>query len=108
MDRKGHASDLAHGLGDRVGDGENLIAVFIQQQMIVAEVRTRNMPMDVLRFEVEGKHFCQRNIESAGYFPDILGLQIRRSLQVRCLQPLIPRLSKRDSDGDSRMGVCLI
>ena len=36
----GHASDLAHALGDRVRDGENLIPVLIQQQMIVAEVRT--------------------------------------------------------------------
>jgi hypothetical protein len=82
---QGYASDLAHALGDRVGDGENLVPVLIQQQMIVAEVRTRNMPVEVLRFEVEGEHIRQQNIESAGYFPDTLRFQIRQSLQGRCL-----------------------
>ena len=45
------------------------------------------MPVEVLRFEVEGEHIRQQNIESGGYVPDTLGFQIRRSLQGRCPQP---------------------
>ena len=45
------------------------------------------MPVEVLRFEVEGEHIRQRNIETGGYVPDTLGFQIRRSLPGRCPQP---------------------
>jgi hypothetical protein len=33
------APDLAHALGDRFGGGENLVALFVQHQMVVAEIR---------------------------------------------------------------------
>ena len=41
------------------------------------------MPVEVLCFHVEGEHICQKNIESAGYFPDTLDFQVRRALQGR-------------------------
>ena len=36
------AADLAHALGDGVGDRENLVGLLVEQQVIVAEVRARS------------------------------------------------------------------
>src|SRR5262249_55978163 len=46
------AADLADALGDRVGGGEDLIALLIEQQMVIAEVWPGNVPMKVLGLQV--------------------------------------------------------
>jgi len=53
---KRRAADLSHAFGQRIGHAEDLIALIVQQQMIVAEMRTRHVPMEVLGFHVEGEH----------------------------------------------------
>src|ERR1700730_7969406 len=50
------AADLANTLGDRVGGGKDLVALLIQQKMIVAKMRTRDVPMKVLRLQIQRKH----------------------------------------------------
>src|SRR5262252_7686524 len=40
------AADLAHALGDVVGGRENLFGLLVEQEMIVAEVGARYMPME--------------------------------------------------------------
>src|SRR5262249_18950500 len=46
---QGHAADFPHTLGDGVGGGEYLIALIVEQQVIVAEVRPGRVPAEVLR-----------------------------------------------------------
>src|SRR5262245_50383427 len=46
------AADLADALGERVGGGEDLITLLIEQQMVVAEVRPGNVPVKVLGLQV--------------------------------------------------------
>src|SRR5215831_2559554 len=42
------AADLADALGDGVGGRENLLALLVEEEMIVAEVGTGYMPMEIL------------------------------------------------------------
>ena len=44
----GGASDLAYALGDVVRDGEDLFTLLIEKKMVVAEMRTAHVPMEVL------------------------------------------------------------
>src|SRR5262249_20568053 len=41
------AADLAHALGDGVGGRENLLALLVEEEMIVAEVRAGYVPMEI-------------------------------------------------------------
>jgi hypothetical protein len=41
---------------DIVGSGEDLLGLFVQEQMIVAEVRPRHVPVEIFRFHVECEH----------------------------------------------------
>src|ERR1700731_2734546 len=52
------SADFTDTLGDWVGGGKDLLGLFVEQKMIVAEMRPRHMPMKVLRFHVERKHIC--------------------------------------------------
>ena len=44
----GGASELAGPLGDRVGHGKDLVALLVEQQVIVTKVLARHMPVKVL------------------------------------------------------------
>jgi pantothenate kinase-related protein Tda10 len=59
---QGRATDFADTFGGRIGSGKNLVAMLIQQKMIVAKMRTRYMPMKVSSFS-DTARTCQR----AGY-----------------------------------------
>src|SRR5215472_1933794 len=41
-------AQLAYALGDRIRRVEDLVGVFVQQKVVVAEMRTRDMPVEVL------------------------------------------------------------
>jgi hypothetical protein len=56
-------ADLAHALGDGVGRGEDLVALLVEQQVIIAEVRTGHVPVEVLCLHVEGKYVGQQRRE---------------------------------------------
>jgi hypothetical protein len=60
------AAHFSDPLGDCVGCRENLLALVVKQQMIIAEMRPRNVPVKVLRLDVEGKHVRQKPRESRG------------------------------------------
>jgi len=59
------APDLAHTLGELVGGGEDLVALLIQHQMVVAEVRAGYMPVKVLGLEIEREHVRQQRRQCA-------------------------------------------
>jgi hypothetical protein len=42
------AADLAHALGDVVGHRKNLAGVLIEQEVVIAKVRSAGVPMKVL------------------------------------------------------------
>jgi len=46
---EGRAADLADSLGDGVGCGKDLIGLLVQQQIVVAEMRPGDMPVEILR-----------------------------------------------------------
>ena len=64
MDRG--AAHLAHALGDVVGDGEDLVGLLVEQQMVVAEMRPADMPVEILGLEIEREHVGEQRIEGAG------------------------------------------
>src|SRR5450755_1198019 len=45
---QGRATDLANPLGNRIGGGEDLVALLVQQQMVVAKVRAGDVPVEIL------------------------------------------------------------
>src|ERR1700730_13324598 len=83
---KGCAADLPRSFGNGIRHGENLLALVIEHQMIVPEVWTRHMPMEILGFEIQRKHVreeqhqCSRNVMNR-FFRKIRRSRERRSLQ---------------------------
>src|SRR5207247_431143 len=60
------AADLADALGDVVGGREDLLGLLVEEKMIVAEVRARHMPMEILGLQVKREHVGEDDIERAG------------------------------------------
>jgi hypothetical protein len=48
---------------ERIADFENLIGLLVEQQMIIAKVRTAHVPVEVLGLDVEHKYVRQKRIE---------------------------------------------
>src|SRR3954452_22067034 len=49
------AAHLPHALGQDIGRREDLVRLFVQQEVIVAKVRAAYVPVEVLRLQVEGE-----------------------------------------------------
>src|SRR5205807_1412195 len=64
----------------------DLVALLVQEKMIVAEVRTRHMPMEVLRFQVEREHIREQGIERPGNVAHSIGREISRRRERRFAQ----------------------
>jgi len=76
-------ADLAHPFGDHVGGGEDLVGLFVEQQMIVAEMRPADVPVEVLGLEIEREAVRQDGVERTGNVLTGVGAQIGRRLQAR-------------------------
>src|SRR5207245_10612055 len=74
-------ADLAHALGDIVGGRENLLAVLVEEQVIVAEMRAGHMPMEVLGLEIKREHVREQEIERARNFRHGVGAQVGRRIE---------------------------
>jgi hypothetical protein len=74
MDRG--SADLAHTLRDIVRHRKELVAVVVKQQVIVTEVWTAHMPVEVLGLDVEREDIGDEGIESPGDFTHGLRLDI--------------------------------
>lgn len=59
------AAHLSDPLGDRVRRRENLLAQVVKQQMKIAEMRPRNVPMKVLRLDVNSEYVRQSRVKDA-------------------------------------------
>src|SRR6185437_1148970 len=76
-------ADLAHALGNVVGYPENLLGLFVEQQMVVAKVWSAHVPMEVLSLHIKRKDIGQNSIELFRDLTDGLGGQVSRGVQNR-------------------------
>jgi hypothetical protein len=67
----------------RIGGGEDLVGLLVQHQMIVAKVRARHVPVEVLGLQVERQHVRQEDVERTGDVAHRIGLEIGAGLQRR-------------------------
>jgi hypothetical protein len=72
----GGPTNLTNTLGDVVSHSEDLIAVIIEQKVVIPEVRTTHMPMKVLGLQVEGKYIRKQGIKCASNIFYCLGIDI--------------------------------
>ena len=61
------AAELAHPFGELIGGGENSIRLLVQHQVVVVEMPAADMPVEILRLQVEGESIRQQRIERLGY-----------------------------------------
>ena len=52
------ASDFVDALGDVPTDSENLFGLLTEKQVIIAGMRSTDMPMEVFRLEIQGVNVC--------------------------------------------------
>src|SRR5690242_21636662 len=78
---QGGASNLADALRNRVGHRKKLIRLFVQQQMIIAEMRSAHMPMEVLGFQVQHEYVRKDPVQRTRDVLGCLGLQIGRGIE---------------------------
>ena len=74
---------LIRTLGQHVGHSENLVAMLVEQQMIVAEMRAADVPMEILGFQIEGKGIRHQRVERAGDVLGGVGAEIGRRHEAR-------------------------
>lgn len=59
------SADLANAFRNDVSHGKELLGVFIEKQMIIAEVMPAHMPVKIFRFQVQSEHICQDCVHRA-------------------------------------------
>src|SRR6267143_7035624 len=63
LDRQ--SANLSNSFRDRVGHGEKLVAVFVKKQVIIAEVWTAHVPVEILGLQIEREHVRQNCVHGA-------------------------------------------
>jgi hypothetical protein len=73
---QGPSADLPNALRNRIGRGKYLFTLFVEEKMVVAEMRARHMLMKILRLDVKGEHVGQDDrhgrrdiLDCAGFKP---------------------------------------
>ena len=77
------AADLAGALGHRVGHGEDLVGLLVEQQVEVAEVRPRHVPVEVLGLEIEREGVGEERGEAGGDVAHRLVAEVGAGAQAR-------------------------
>src|SRR3954452_14881634 len=80
---KSSSANLSHPFCKLVGHRKNLIALFVEHQMIIAEMRAADMPMRILGLQIESKRVGHDGIESGGNGVDIGRGKVGRRAQSR-------------------------
>ena len=78
----GRGAELAHPLGDDVGHGVDLGRLVVEQQMVVAEMRARDVPVEILGLEIERDHVGQQDVEAARHVLAGVGAKVVRRGEV--------------------------
>jgi hypothetical protein len=77
----GGAADLAHPLGQDVDAALQLVALLVEQQVVVAEVRAADVPMEVLGLHIERERVGHECVERGRNLADRFGRQIGRGVE---------------------------
>jgi hypothetical protein len=64
---QGRTAEFADAFGKGVSHRKDLIALFIQKQMVIAEVRSRHVPVEVLGLDVERKGVRKQQVQRRRY-----------------------------------------
>ncbi len=67
IDRMRRAADFTDALGQDIDAGFDLGRLFVEQQMVVAEMRTADVPMKILGFDVQRERIRQQPVERLGH-----------------------------------------
>ena len=62
----GRVARLSGTLCDRIGDGEDLRGLLVEEQVIVPKIRSRDMPVEILRLQIQRITVRQDDLESFG------------------------------------------
>src|SRR5215813_15068167 len=84
---EGGTTDLSYPFGKLVRHRKNLVAVIVEQQMVIAKMRAADMPMKILCLQIKRKRIGDEWIEGCGDRADIGGRKIGRSAQGGRPQP---------------------
>lgn len=71
------ATNLPNTFGDRICGRKDLIGLLIQELVIVAKMWAGDVPMEVLGFQVKGKHISKQNVECGANVPRSVSLEVR-------------------------------
>ena len=83
IERIVRAADLAHALGQDVDAGLDLRRLLVEQQVVVAEMRPADVPMEILGLHIERKRVSQQPVERLRDLLDGFVRQIGRRVQAR-------------------------
>src|SRR6266436_6429329 len=64
LDRK--SANFPNSLGDWIRHGEKLVAMFVEQQVVVAKMRATHVPVEIFRLQVECEHVRQNGVHGTG------------------------------------------
>ena len=88
---QGQPADLAGALGDRVGHGEDLFALLVQEQVVVTEVVPAHMPVEILGLEIERENVCEQAPKRGRDVARRIGLEVGGGCQ-SCTAGLFGRI----------------
>ena len=75
-------SPILRALRDRIGYGENLRRLLVEQQVIIAKVAPTDMPVKILRLHIKREQVRELSAQVARYLLDRIPVEIRRSFFV--------------------------
>ena len=67
IERKRQAADLADSLGNRVGHPEELIGLLIEQQLVVAKMRSAHVPVEILGLHIQREDIREDGVQRGGH-----------------------------------------
>ena len=65
-----NTTNLSNSLCDWIGHGEKLVGVFVEEQMVIAEVWAAHVPVKIFGFHVEREHIRENGVHRAAYVFD--------------------------------------
>src|SRR5438093_1968255 len=61
------SAKLSNSLGNWIGHRKKLIGLLVEQQMVITEMWTAHMPVEIFGLQVEREHISENGIHGAAY-----------------------------------------
>jgi hypothetical protein len=71
-----HPTEFSYPLGEHIDRFENCGGLLVKEQVIVAESRSGEMPVKVLRLDIERECISDERVDGVGNRPHTFGFQI--------------------------------